>query len=212
MKTTSPSLKFFRPVVAAALAIVIAWGLSVRPAQANSYVVTLEQVGSNVVATGSGAIDLTALSFLSTAGRLLPDVFPSSGQIITGQANAAHIYGGPISGPTSFGSGSGFPTAATSGSGDIVGIVGASGVIAVPFGYISDTALSDSAFYLGATFSSLGVTPGTYEWTWGSGADQKFTLKIGAAGVPDSGSTFGLLFVASSCLFGVSRFKSSHLA
>ena len=34
---------------------------SVRPAQA--YTVTLQQVGSNVVATGSGAINLTGLTF-----------------------------------------------------------------------------------------------------------------------------------------------------
>ena len=31
-----------------------------------------------------------------------------------------------------------------------------------------------------ATFSSLGVTPGTYEWTWGTGLpNQNFTLIIG---------------------------------
>ena len=34
---------------------------SIRPVQA--YTVTLEQVGSNVVATGSGAINLTGLTF-----------------------------------------------------------------------------------------------------------------------------------------------------
>ena len=34
---------------------------SVRPAQA--YTVTLEQIGSNVVANGSGAINLTGLTF-----------------------------------------------------------------------------------------------------------------------------------------------------
>ena len=37
---------------------------SVQPAQA--YTVTLEQVGSNVVATGSGAINLTGLTFFSS--------------------------------------------------------------------------------------------------------------------------------------------------
>ncbi len=37
---------------------------SVRPAQA--YMVTLEQIGSNVVATGSGAVNLTGLTKAST--------------------------------------------------------------------------------------------------------------------------------------------------
>src|SRR5262249_49396910 len=40
----------------------------------------------------------------------------------------------------------------------------------------------------------LGVTPGTYEWTWGTGLpNQKFTLIIGQAGVPDGGSAVALL-------------------
>jgi hypothetical protein len=30
----------------------------------------------------------------------------------------------------------------------------------------------------------LGVTPGTYVWTWGSDADQSFTLEIGPVATP----------------------------
>jgi hypothetical protein len=34
--------------------------------------------------------------------------------------------------------------------------------------------------------ASLGVTPGTYEWTWGSGVTaDSFTLQIGAVAVPE---------------------------
>ena len=47
------SLEFFKPTLATTLAIGLAWLLSVRPAQAG-YIVTLQQVGPNVVATGSG--------------------------------------------------------------------------------------------------------------------------------------------------------------
>ena len=54
------SLEFFKPTLATTLAIVLAWLLSVRPAQAG-YTVTLQQVGPDVVATGSGAIDLHGL-------------------------------------------------------------------------------------------------------------------------------------------------------
>ena len=52
------SLNFLKPT----LPVVLALLLSVRPAQAG-YTVTLQQVGPNVVATGSGAIDLTGLTF-----------------------------------------------------------------------------------------------------------------------------------------------------
>jgi hypothetical protein len=68
VKTADPSLKFLQPAVAGALAIVIAWGLSVRSAQADPYVVTLEQVGSNVVASGTGAFDLSGLTFNAVGG------------------------------------------------------------------------------------------------------------------------------------------------
>ena len=79
----------------------------------------------------------------------------------------------------------------------------------MPHGYISDSVLSDRSTYDNATFSSFGVTPGTYVWTWGTGANQNFTLKVGTVAVPESGSTLGLSLVALSGLFGLSRFRSS---
>jgi hypothetical protein len=48
-------------------------------------------------------------------------------------------------------------------------------------GYVSGGALSVTSTYANPTFSSLGVTPGTYEWTWGDGKNQNFTLEIGSA-------------------------------
>ena len=63
------SLEFLKPTLATTLAIVLAWLLSVRPAQAG-YTVTLQQVGPDVVATGSGAINLHGLTFFqSTSAR-----------------------------------------------------------------------------------------------------------------------------------------------
>jgi PEP-CTERM motif len=47
--------------------------------------------------------------------------------------------------------------------------------------------------YLSQTLSSLGPTPGTYEWTWGSGANQNFTLVVGSA-VPEP-STWAMLLL-----------------
>jgi hypothetical protein len=77
-----------------------------------------------------------------------------------------------------------FPDAA---SGDFVGITQSmGGLLFVPQGYASGAALSDSMTFNNATFASLGVTPGTYVWTWGTGADQRFTLQIGSVGVPGS--------------------------
>jgi hypothetical protein len=207
---TNASLRTFK---LATLAIVIALGLSIGPAQAVPYVVTLQQVGSNIVATGNGAIDLTGLSFaVDGAGGSV--MFPSAASILTGSPEPDTLYRGLISGPTSFGTGLfDFGT----GTGDLAGIaanpVGVLPTIYVPQGYVSTSLLSDSATYNNATFSSLGVTPGTYLWTWGTGPDQNFTLQIGpVAGVPEQGSTLGLLFLALIALLGANRLRSMRLA
>jgi VPDSG-CTERM motif len=178
------------PKILLALTAVAALSLfSVQLAQA--YSVTLEQVGSDVVATGSGPLDLTGLTLVVTYASLPAQIFPVLGQIVTGSGGATDGYQGSINGPTSFGGV--FFTFASSGSGDSVGIFRDTSTLLVPSGYVSGNALSDSATYNNATFASLGVTPGTYVWTWGAGANQNFTLVIGVAGVPDGGTTVSLL-------------------
>ena len=165
---------------------------SVQPAQ--GYTVTLQQVGSNVVATGSGPINLTGLTFFLPGIDFTARIRAGGGVIITGPPGGSgdvDLYTG-FTGPTSFGSG--FFFFPNTGSGDIVGIdaQGFGGLLAVPPGYLSGAALSDSMTFNNATFASLGVTPGTYLWTWGTGLpNQNFTLHIGS--VPDGGSTVSLL-------------------
>lgn len=168
-------------------AMVIGCGLSAPPAQA-AYVVTLTQVGSNVVATGSGTIDLAGLgsSGSSSAGSALT---PNIGGIITGPPGLEPIasYTG-FTGPASFGSGGG--TRPSSGSGDTVGvIIDAINQLLVPAGYVSGNPLSDTSTYDSQTFSSLGVTPGTYVWNWSSGPTaDSFTLNVATAAVPEPAS------------------------
>jgi hypothetical protein len=112
------------------------------------------------------------------------------------------LYGG-FTGPASFGSGLALFVANT-GSGDFVGINAAfGGNLFVPQGYVSGAALSDSMTFNNATFAGLGVTRGTYVWTWGAGANQNFTLQIGA--VPDGGSTVSLLGFGLLGLAGLRR-------
>jgi hypothetical protein len=185
------SLEFFKPTLATTLAIVLASLLSVRPAQAG-YTVTLQQVGPDVVATGGGAIDLHGLRFDFSDSYVNPGIFPT---IITYPwiSGGASIFTGPNSssvdsysggtGPKALGDGRTYypyGTVANSGSGDMVcaGTSSLKAQISVPRGYVSGTGLSDSATYSGQTFATLGVTPGTYVWRWGSGANQNFTLQI----------------------------------
>ncbi|HLX97622.1 MAG TPA: PEP-CTERM sorting domain-containing protein, partial [Roseiarcus sp.] len=41
---------------------------------------------------------------------------------------------------------------------------------------MSGSPLSDTSTYDNATLATLGVTPGVYEWTWGTGPNQNFTV------------------------------------
>jgi hypothetical protein len=61
---------------------------------------------------------------------------------------------------------------------------------------VSGTSVSDLTTFAGDTFASLGVTPGTYVWTWGSGATaDSFTLQIGPAQTVPEPASLTLLAV-----------------
>jgi hypothetical protein len=164
------------------------------PAEAG-YVVTLTQQGSDVVATGSGPIDLTGLTSIGFTGYFsgVAGTGIQGGVITTGQTGAVQIldiFTG-FTGPASFGSG-GF-TRANSGSGADVGIITGFG-LGLPENYVSGGALSDNSTYDNQTFNSLGVTPGVYEWKWGGGANQNFTLEIGTVPEPATWAMMALGF------------------
>jgi hypothetical protein len=152
------------------------------------FVINVNQVGSDVVAVGSGTID--------TAGLTLIDTLPGPAFIRSDHANIG--LGPPAntletqylgaSGPSSFGTSGQYATA-TSGSGDRVLLNGSDGVVAVPAGYVSGTALSDTATFSNQTLASLGLTPGTYTYTFGSGADaDSIVINIGTASIPEPSS------------------------
>jgi PEP-CTERM motif len=176
-------------------------GLSAPSAWAG-YVVDLTQVGSDVVASGSGRIDLTDLTSEGSPGILAAGIQPNIGFIAVA-SGIASVFSG-ISGPSTFGTGGDF-TQPTNFSGDPVTISISEG-LGVPDGYTSGSPLSDTSTYDGATFASLGVTPGRYEWTWGSGANQNFTLVIGGA-VPEP-SIWAMMLLGFAGL-GFAGYKSS---
>lgn len=173
--------------MALGMAMLIGGGLSVPSAQAG-YVVTLEQVGLNVVATGSGPIDLTGLTFAFT-NPLVPGIDGGAGLIFTGPAFVNSDVYSAINGPTSFGPPNIGEFVSQEASGDVVGVCATEcsnvSTLIVPHLYVSDSPLSSTATYNNQTFANMGVTPGTYEWTWGTGANQNFTLDIKTAAVPE---------------------------
>lgn len=164
-------------------------------AQASPIIINMVEQGGNVVATGGGAVDLTGLTFISNSTTNYSVISPQSAVFLVNPANALDDqYQPTFSGPAGFGSGNAFELA-TSSSGDVFGFslfLGSN--IAVATGYVTGTNLSFNATWSGATFASLGITPGTYTWTYGSNADQTITLDIGTLSVPEPASLglFGL--------------------
>jgi len=157
-------------------------------AQAEGFVVTLTQQGNNVVATGSGAIDLTGLFYEYTVTDSGGGyIGPASAEFGLGADAMADQYDGDIHGPTNFGTGSG--KLADMYNGDAMGLLelySTYGEMWVPKGYISNSFLSDNATFDNATFSSLGVNVGTYVWSWGGGQNQRVELDIVATPEPSS--------------------------
>lgn len=132
--------------------------------------ITVYQNGANVVATGSGDVDLTDLTPVD-AGYTSGLITPENGEIILGPSDNAGVteYEG-LSGPASFGTGS--TSSASMGTGDTLGTFEESqGSLFLPTGYTSGNSLSDSATWDSATFASLGITPGIYTYSYGTGSD-----------------------------------------
>ena len=176
------------PAALLALAAVLA---AAAPARA-AYTVTFSQTGPDVVASGSGTIDINGLTFVGLSASVPPQVAPFLAAEVTGATSTVDAYEGAISGPSSFGSGA--YTLATTGTGGLVAIQAPGGVVGsdfiyVPQRYVSGAPLSDTATYAGQSLASLGLAPGSYLYSISSGADaDTFTVDIGTASVPEPAS------------------------
>jgi hypothetical protein len=169
--------------------------LAAAPAARGAFVMNISQSGTDVVATGSGTINTTALTY---GGVSIP-----RGNSIQGSAAGVFINPGVNydlwngftgSTPNIFGSGPKVTTPTS--SGDAVGVNGQPANVFLADSYVSGAALSDSATWANASFASLGLTPGTYVWTWGSGPTaDSFTVNI----VPEPAS-LGLLGLCTAGL------------
>ena len=169
-----------------------------------AFLLTLQQVGNNVVATGSGTLNLYALN-LAASGPGSGTIEPSDSLLCGGTGEADYYF--TVTGPSDFGSGSS-QINASSNSGNIVGIDGEN--LVVPAGYTSGL-MTDTSTWDNATFSSLGITTGTYTWTWGNtfSADS-LTVQTVAAVVPEPSSA-ALAMLCVPVLFGFRKFRNIAL-
>jgi hypothetical protein len=194
-----------RAAYLASAAILALSAFAAQSAQA-TYVITFEEVGSDVVEVGGGTIDLTGLDTFGSRQGAFATIQPDAGVFVSGTGEAT-IYTGLTSAPSNFGSGG--RTSANTSNGD--GIVLFDNIFAISEGYTSGAPLSETSTYIDATFASLGMTPGAYVWTWGSGVDaDSLTINIVASPPPvPEPSTWAMMLIGFAGL-GYAGYRTSR--
>ena len=178
------------------------------PAHA-AVILSLEQVGLNVVATATGTIDLTGLTPYFS-GSVQAFVQADEAILHLGNNVEYDAYMG-ILGPTSFGSGGDIN--ATSASGVPFAIIGSGGspYIDVPHGFVSGSSISSTATWNNTTLAGLGITSQIYNYTWGPGTDDSISFYAGVP-VPSSSTPEpapALLLILAAAAFALFRRTSS---
>jgi len=144
------------------------------PSSSAPMTVTITEVGSNVVMSASGTVDLTGLTLVESnfgpigGGGL---GINTATFICGNNGSYASTYSGFTSVPSTFGSGSGAPP--SSASGDYFGVIINNQppyLLLVPTGYTSGTNITSTQTFNNTTLSTLGLTEGTYTYTWSGGS------------------------------------------
>jgi len=157
--------------------------------------------------------------FVNTAGLTITNSASGGGRFFGTAFNGSLIQVGPsvsfnnwggATGSAVFGSGS--QTQATTNTGDNAGIgTYSSGYkLLLPQTYVSGASMSGTSTYTGATFASLGMTVGTYNWSWGSGANAG-TAQLTISAVPEP-STYALAAIATGVMAYLARRRKARTA
>ena len=163
-------------------------------------VVDLTQVGSDVVATANGTLDLTGLTSQGNFG-LAESVRGNIAYIGLGSVGLVTGYSG-LTGPGSFGTGSTFiPSNAFAGTSFALnGSAFGTPYVFVPVGYVSGSAISGTATFFGQTVASLGLIAGRYSYT--SRAD---SVTVNVRGAVPEPSTWAMMLLGISGIGTVMR-------
>ncbi len=161
---------------------------------------TLTQEGPDVVARVNGSVNTTAIPPVGSPANCngpagVGGVQPSTGTLCVAGSPAQPHPG--IVGPTSFGPGG--TTVADFGAGDIAYVQGITGTLFLPSGYVSGTGLSGISRFSGTSLALMGVSLGTFTYTFGTGPTADTVVVV----ISDSGNAvptlgeYGLLALAT---------------
>jgi hypothetical protein len=166
---------------------------------------TVQQVGADVVTSFTGFVNTTALTTSGNAsgsGLFRGSFFQGGSVIMFGPQNSYTNYTG-LNGSGALGSGG--RTLADINTGTLSGIIsnGSSSYLLLPNSYVSGSSITGTSTYTGKTLSDLGMTVGTYNWTWGSGVNAG-TAQLTISAVPEP-STYALAAIATGAMGVLAR-------
>jgi hypothetical protein len=208
--SSSSSTKPFIPITPIVLFVCFSVCQFTPSRVAAGVVIDIAQIGGNVVATGGGTLDLAGLTFFQHGNTPnSPGINPYFGYLFTGPLAKVDVYTG-FAGTAGWGSDVYTPPSTV--GGNVFVMFASVNQMGIPEGYTSGEPLNTSATWDSATFSSLGLNPGTYTYTWGFGSTaDSLTVQVGASSVPEP-ATIWLLAMGAAAAFAVhARFaRSKH--
>ncbi|MGB0744778.1 MAG: PEP-CTERM sorting domain-containing protein [Opitutales bacterium] len=186
------------------LALALALGIQCGSLKAE-VVVTVVETSGDVVFSASGTLDLSSLTFDANGGTrasIIPDRSasePNGSTFTLGETPSVFLANTQYTGITTLGGIFGTNTAGTiasTGTGGRFGI--ATNVLIVPSGYLSGENIFSTSVFESSDFSTLGLTPGSYVWEWGS---DSITMNI----IPEPSSALLLGFTVLALAFSRRR-------
>lgn len=169
-------------------------------------IMNVTEIGGSVIVESSGNANIAGLTPAGFNGSwttpALDSFFVSSG------VGSITVFNG-YSGASSFGPGPRIlGRTTTTATGPALGVDLSLNRLFLPLGYVSGTEISSTATFANATIAGVGLTPGVYQVSWGSGVNaDTLTVNISIADVPEPGSL--PLFLGLSAAFLVARRRSA---
>jgi len=167
--------------------------------------ITFSQVGNDVQASLTGTLSLAGVT--ADGGGITPNARVRGGglgaNVVLGPpTNTAATSYSPISGPQSIGCSTNTIDASSGSAGPNgpFGINMSGNRLIVPVGFVSGSNVSASATWTGASISSLGLTSGTYVYTWGV---ESLTIIIPGPGGCQSATAIPTLSVRTVWMLGL---------
>lgn len=184
------------------LAIVVASLMVCSSLSHAAMTINVSEVGGDVVASANGTVNTAGLTPFG-GGTINGGFTYGSGYnafydgVLMVSTQVANIDGYILNSPVAFSTGTSIFHATTN-SGSTIGITlsSTSGQdrLHVPPNYVSNAAISATSTWAGTTITSLGLIPGTYVITWGSGENaDSLTLTIDESAPPSTYTVGGSL-------------------